>query len=263
MPNYKLGTDDPKYIEDYGSGPWCMLCNKYKDGDIFSMLESMFLGVDAVRKQSEVDHLLFQLREGSWLRTKYPHYPIAASHLRHYFENHKGTDADPLDIKYGDDMMEYFMSIAPKLRANFDAELKEAKSYCEEFSSTHSPDEMYDITSGTVARGDFNGDNDDLFFAIGGYQYWGKGRFSFTEEQGGDKYNFYDSRNHKQYQRARYFYTLNFNFIFFDRYNWNKGQRADFYTPSDDTMGQYHKPGLAREYNIWGSFRLLIEWLES
>lgn len=61
-------------------------------------------------------------------------------------------------------------------------------------------------------------------------------------------------------------YSLEFQFHFFDRYNWNitktdAGVRLGGVIPvTDRFMGQFHQECLAREYNIQGVIEKEVVW---
>jgi hypothetical protein len=55
---------------------------------------------------------------------------------------------------------------------------------------------------------------------------------------------------------------LNFEYKFYDRYNWDKGKSVTFagITVTDEFMGEFHRQGLAQEFDCVGSFRRSFSW---
>jgi hypothetical protein len=82
------------------------------------------------------------------------------------------------------------------------------------------------------------------YFAIGGYSTWGKG----TATVSGTK--------------ADPTYTVDFEYKFYDRYNWDAGKSVTFagITVTDRFMGEFHRQGLAQEYDCNGSFKRRLNW---
>ncbi|WP_255475252.1 hypothetical protein [Pseudocitrobacter sp. 73] len=123
------------------------------------------------------------------------------------------------------------------------------------FCRTLPPGEHY-FSSKKINYGDFISNNADLFYAIGGYQYWGKGHVIVKEI-------YHPSDNTKD---PRCNYSLKFQFHFFDRYNWNinkpdSGVRLGGVIPvTDRFMGRFHQECLAREYNIKGVIEKEVTW---
>lgn len=222
MSGYVLGRDDPKYIIDAGSGVWCS-AEHFSD------------------KLYHYKSYLEQWVEGSFY-LKY-RYPFARNNLLHYLEN-TGTDV----YVNLDDMMRK----SEQLRDNYIKELRAAKLFCQ----TLPPGQHY-FTSSHVSKDDFISSDPDLFYAVGGYQYWGKGYVSITESK---------DENSLRNSDKLCSYELKFQFMFFDRYNWNikvadSGVRLGSIIPvSDSFMGQFHQECLAREYNIFGTIEAEDKW---
>ncbi|MET0387542.1 MAG: hypothetical protein ABW321_16345, partial [Polyangiales bacterium] len=57
-------------------------------------------------------------------------------------------------------------------------------------------------------------------------------------------------------------YELDFRYKVFDRYNWDRGKKVTILTVkvTDDFMGEFHRQGLAREYDCVGSVRRRLTW---
>lgn len=226
MPKYRLGVEDPWHAIDEGSGAWCSL--GYFSDELYHYkyyLENALNG-----------NLYLQYR-----------FPYALEHLNHYFSN-TGNDINLnlLDV----------MKKSRQLKENCDKEIDEAISFCKTL-----PTGKHNITSSIFNTGDFISDNSDLFYAIGGYQYWGKGEITINNNGAFDNSNTHLT-NQKSHLRH---YKLRFKFIFFDRYNWNinqpdAGVRFGGVAISDRFMGSFHQQCLAREYNIHGVLEIEKEW---
>lgn len=82
------------------------------------------------------------------------------------------------------------------------------------------------------------------FYATGGYSTWGTGVASISEGKSGDHY------------------TLDFEYHYYDRYNWDKGKSVTIggVKIEDDTMGEFHRQGLAREFDMRGSIKRQYSW---
>lgn len=153
MPNYIEGTTDPKVTIDAGSGEWCS-AGKFSD--------KLFHYKQYIDKALSGNVFLSH------------RFPDAYKNLKHYFENTGG------DLKL--DMVE-LMKKSDQLRRYYNNELMQAKKFCETLPASSEP---YNIVSSTIGTGDFADENNaNLFLAIGGYQYWGKGIVTITEVEGG------------------------------------------------------------------------------
>jgi hypothetical protein len=62
--------------------------------------------------------------------------------------------------------------------------------------------------------------------------------------------------------RAEPIYTVDFEYKFYDRYNWDAGKsvRLAGITITDKFMGEFHRQGLAQEYDCFGSFKRHLTW---
>lgn len=257
MAKYILGDREPHYRKDYGSGGWCNLCIS-NSSDLSHLSATAKFIYNSLNNKQIGDHAYII----KFIRYRYP---TAINHLNHYLEN---PLAGQEDIHYDFQMMQYFMQKSPGLRMLFNNELQEAQKFCEDISGALFPG-VYKISSTDISRGDFKNDNTDLFYAIGGYQCWGKGELTVSEIPY-TKHIQVINNNNDVMSRGRYEYNLLFTFVFFDRYNWNitnknsRGVLLGGVLPvNDDFMGRFHQMGLAREYNIWGELQKNIHWAES
>jgi hypothetical protein len=82
------------------------------------------------------------------------------------------------------------------------------------------------------------------YFAIGGYCTWGKGSAVVTQ-----------SAAVRQYE-------VDFEYKFFDRYNWDGGKSVTLLNIkiTDQFMGEFHRQGIASEYNCFGTFKRRLSW---
>ena len=57
-------------------------------------------------------------------------------------------------------------------------------------------------------------------------------------------------------------YRIEYEYKFYDRYNWDAGKSVTFanITVTDHFMGEFHRQGLAREFNCLGSMRRVFSW---
>lgn len=228
MPEYIQGVNDPKFKVDAGSGNWCSSSPPTREAiNLKDNLE--LLTSDVVR--------FFR--------------PDAASHLEHYL----GNSGDDYNLNMSD-----LMKKSEQLRKNYHDELEQAKRFCEELEAGY-----HTITSSRVSAHNFAEENNgNLYYAIGGYQYWGKGSVEIAAINQGGITHHPSIVNYDASLRCRY--ILDFVFTLFDRYNWNidqkdAGVRLGGLIPiSDVSMGQLHKECLAREYNVWGVLKQRVTW---
>ena len=155
----------------------------------------------------------------------------AAKHLVQYFNNRV--------TNYRIDL-EGMVKDVPSAKKLYELEVVQAKAFTETL-----PVGSHFITS-RRPQGGYNSkaESKNWFFAVGGYSVWGKGQAIVKNGSAG-----------KQYE-------LNFEYKFFDRYNWDTGKKVDIFgiEISDAFMGEFHKQGLAREYDEIGSFKRRFKW---
>jgi peptidoglycan hydrolase-like protein with peptidoglycan-binding domain len=157
--------------------------------------------------------------------------PDATKNMMHYMENTGGDGWIDLDK---------MLREVPSARRRFDEEVILAK----QFAETLDPG-TYDITS-TGGRLGYNqkSENTNWFYAVGGYTRWGKGRLVVAD--GPDKRQ----------------YDLGFDYKFYDRYNWDEGKQVKILgmVITDEFMGEFHREGLAKEYDYYGLARRHFQW---
>jgi hypothetical protein len=209
MPDYVVGRNAPPGGNDAGAGAWCSAPQTaeflvYKRGLQFAL-----------------DTRALDLSIG----------PDAVAHMRHFLNN-TGNDHH-LD-------MAALMSKSTQLRQRADEELALAKAFAMTLTTgTHA------ISSSRRGHGYFRQSEDaNLYFAVGGYAFWGQGSVRVPD---------YAASSH---------YTLDFEFHFFDRYNWDSGKSVSIagMKITDDFMQTFHRQCYAREFNIKGVLRQRVEW---
>lgn len=155
----------------------------------------------------------------------------ATRHLRHYFGNH--------GMRLTIDLADMVRSV-PSAREALIFEFRQVQRFLRDL-----PPGRYDFTS-RVAEPGYNGQDEhaDWYFAIGGYSLWGKGRAEIAGTG------------------ARRRYDVDFTYRFYDCYNWDGGKEVNIagITITDEFMGEFHRQGLAREFDCDGSLRRRFVW---
>ncbi len=158
--------------------------------------------------------------------------PDAVRHMAHYLSS-KGTD---LTIN-----LEGMVTDVPSAKARFQREVAQMQRFVE----TLPAGSRNAITSKNVEVGyNRQAENTNWFFAIGGYSTWGKGVATVSGTP------------------ANPTFDVDFEYKFYDRYNWDAGKSITFHgiTVTDRFMGEFHRQGLAKEYNCFGSFNRHFSW---
>jgi hypothetical protein len=155
----------------------------------------------------------------------------AARHMAHYLRN-TGKD---LTIN-----LEGMVKDVPSAQVRYRDEVAEVQSFVETVPPGTNP-----IRSKMVEQKcNKKSENANWYFAIGGYSTWGRG----TATVAGDPSN-----------RT---YSDDFEYKFYDRYNWDAGKSVTFHsiTVTDKFMGEFHRQGLAQEFECFGSFKRKFSW---
>lgn len=155
----------------------------------------------------------------------------AVRHMYHYF----GNSGNDLIID-----LEGLLKVKDEKRV-FDNELLLARRFTETL-----PIGVHNITSNRATSGYAKkSESANWFFATGGYSYWGKGIAKISNAGNGQKA-----------------FELEFEYKFFDRYNWDGGKKVDIFgiEVTDAFMGRFHREGLAREFNMYGSVKRIAKW---
>lgn len=213
MPDYVIAPNPPPGGADAGSGAWCS-----------APQTAQFLVYKRALQMALDTHAL-DLSIGA----------DAVAHMRH-FMNNTGND-------YALNMSD-LMGKSAQLRQHANEERALAKA----FSETLAPG-RYRINSARRGHGYFRQREDsNLFFAIGGYSYWGQGDLLVQETSVGP-------RAHRTYQ-------LDFEFHFYDRYNWDAGKAVQIagIEITDGFMQNFHRQCYAREFDIKGQTKERLNW---
>jgi hypothetical protein len=130
----------------------------------------------------------------------------------------------------------------PSAKKLYDTLAQKLKIYVEKF-----PVGNYAITSKRTWGGyDYESESKNWFFAVGGYSAWIKGNVTITMNGPNKSYLF------------------NGEYKFYDRYNWDGGKHVTILhiTITDETMGEFHREGLSKEYDEFGSCLVKFQWLD-
>ncbi len=155
----------------------------------------------------------------------------AAINMAHYMGN-SGKDLT-IDL-------EDMVADVSSAQKRYLAEVKQAKKFVEML-----PDGKFGITSKRTNGGyNYKSENWNWFFAVGGYSTWGKG-VAEVKTLG-----------------KKTMITLEFEYKFYDRYNWDNGKKVTILGVeiTDHFMGEFHRQGLAQEFNMYGSFKRKLSW---
>jgi len=155
----------------------------------------------------------------------------AAKHMYHYLGN-SGKDCW-IDL-------EGMVRHVPSARERYEREVAQAMDFVERLSTGN-----HSIRS-RVGEFAYNlqSENRNWYFAIGGYTSWGQGVAAVRDTPGGRDYE------------------LEFEYKLFDRYNWDAGKFVTIagVKVTDAFMGEFHRQGLAREFNCYGAFKRRFSW---
>ena len=156
--------------------------------------------------------------------------PNAVAHLKHYFDN-TGTE-------YTIDMVNLLKSSQAATDGayeEFDAAVAFAEANAKCGQSTA-------ITSSKLTGKYANqSDSKDWYFASGGFSLWGAG--VVTLDANGN-------------------YSMDFTLNYFDKYNWDGGKSVTIggITITDEFMANFHKQGLAKEFDMSGKITQTVTW---
>jgi hypothetical protein len=91
-------------------------------------------------------------------------------------------------------------------------------------------------------------DSENWYLATGGYANWGSALVIKSCDGGGDCQ-----------------YTMFFTFHYFDRYNWDGGKTFNIAgrTITDKVLAEWHRMGLAQEFNMFGDLTHIFKWKDS
>lgn len=163
----------------------------------------------------------------------------AAKHMLNYVDNTGAT----LTID-----LEGMIAEVPSAKVRFDTEVERIKIYVQQL-----PPGTYDVTSTHLWQGyNHQRENRNWYFAVGGYSVWTKGRATIAGTGRGR-----DCRLELEYK-------------FYDRYNWDGRKSVHIggidliqfpgIQITDEAMGEFHREGMAKEYDMIGSVRRILRW---
>lgn len=155
----------------------------------------------------------------------------AAVHMSHYLNN-SGT---PFTIR-----LENMVKEVPSAKRRYEDEVAQMQRFVETLPIGTTP-----IASKTVEVGyNMQSESRNWYFAIGGYSTWGKATAKVAGGSGGRTYE------------------VDFEYKFYDRYNWDAGKSVTFagITVTDRFMGEFHRQGIAQEFDCRGSFERRFTW---
>ncbi len=156
----------------------------------------------------------------------------AAKHMFHYFLN-SGKE-------YNFDL-QGMVDEVKNAKFLYDQEVAEAKIFAETL-----PAGTYDIVASRMKPGyNLKTDSKNWFFAVGGYSFWGKAKLVVEKDNVGGKG-----------------FLLDFILNCTDRYNWDKGKSVKLFNIeiTDEFMGEFHRQGLAQEFNLRGVIKNKFTW---
>jgi hypothetical protein len=155
----------------------------------------------------------------------------ATKHLFHYFQD----TGSPYTID-----LEGMLEATALARKVFHGEIRDMADYVELL-----PPGTWNITSKHITQNNdtynYQPQTRNWFFAIGGYTVWGKGRA--TVDAAGN-------------------FALDYEYKFYDRYNWDGGKHVTIagVTITDEWMARFHREGVAREFDCFGSVKRSLRW---
>jgi peptidoglycan hydrolase-like protein with peptidoglycan-binding domain len=208
---YGIGSADPPARSDPGAGPW----NSKPKTTIALVQRETILETLPPRGLSAMTFIGKD----------------AARHMKHYLDGSGRTLTIDLEGMVRD---------VPSAQMRFLNEVSQAKRFVEAL-----PVGVHLITS-KRGEGAYNSksENQNWFYAIGGYTSWGRGKATLKS-------------GHPQRE-----YELEFEYRFYDRYNWDGGKSVTIasVTITDDFMGEFHRQGIAREFDCVGSIQRKFVW---
>ena len=153
--------------------------------------------------------------------------PDASNYLQHYLDN-SGTD---YTIR-----LQQMIYDVPSAKRLYEKEIAKAQKFVETL-----PEGEHQVTSGSASGGYNTKDESwNWYYAVGGYSAWCKGKAKVCKDA----------------------YTLEFEYKFADRYNWDKGKSVNILgvTVTDEFMGEFHREGLAKEFDMNDSVKKTSKW---
>jgi hypothetical protein len=163
-------------------------------------------------------------------------YPVigddAVKHMYHYFTNSGNT--------YTIDLQDMINDVY-RAKDLYEDEVIKIKQFVNTL-----PVGTHNITTDTISSG-YNDKNQNWnwYYAVGGYSVWIKGVAKVEQDKSG-----------KRKYRLDYVYKVS------DRYNWDIGKQVEIFgvTITDRFMGEFHRQGIAKEFNMHGTIKESIKW---
>lgn len=155
----------------------------------------------------------------------------ATKHMAHYLGN--SGRAYTIDL-------EDMVADVPSARRRYEDEVAQMKQFVEMLGPG-----TFNIASQRANNGyNRKSENTNWFFAIGGYSSWGRGVAIVKDNPTGRQYE------------------VDFEYRFYDRYNWDAGKSVTIggITITDAFMGEFHREGLAQEFDCNGAFKRHFTW---
>lgn len=163
-------------------------------------------------------------------------YPVigddAVKHMYHYLSN--SGSVYHIDLK---DMIDD----VPAAKNLYDDEIIKVKQLVNSL-----PVGTHDITTSSTSNGyNMKMQNWNWYYAVGGYSAWIKGVAKVEQDKTGKRK-----------------YRLDFEYKVADRYNWDTGKQVEIFdiTITDQFMGEFHRQGIAKEFDMRGAIKSSIEW---
>jgi hypothetical protein len=159
----------------------------------------------------------------------------ASRHMQHYLANHGKNITIRLD-----QMLAQCLDAKHRYRQ----ELNNAMRYAETL-----PEGSFRIMAVNPNSGYCHKkDSENWYLATGGYATWGSALVIKECGAGGDCQ-----------------YAMFFTFHYFDRYNWDGGKTFNIAgrTITDKVLAEWHRMGLAREFNMFGDLTHIFKWKDS
>ncbi len=255
---YVLGTAPPVLKTDAGAGAWGL-----QDKEVgMVVLKALLTGkVDDVPTWVKVTlfaPLLAVKLTGLTIQAGASFFggDDAVKHLLHYL----GNTGKTYTIDFEGMIKE--VNLAKDVR---DAQIEAAKKFVQSLPpGKHS----FTSTTGSLNHYIHQGLSKNWFFAVGSYTSWGKG--SATVSVGLGKMS----------------YSMDYEYNFFDRYNWDGGKQVQIPIPgydklpgmlqdlvnklpnvsmgrltvTDEFMAKFHRQGLAKEFNMVAMLKIPVSW---
>ena len=156
----------------------------------------------------------------------------ATKHMLHYLGN-SGSDLT-IDFR---GMVNDVQTVGDEMTGT----IMDAQAFCEQLQ----PGSYFIISKATTPRMVHKWQSENWFLAVGGYHTWGKGKV-VVEDRGSGRG-----------------YRMDFEYKFRDRYNWDDNEKKVTILGQEihnRDVGEFHREGIAKEFDMFGSVTKLVEW---